>query len=50
MSGGAIPANKYRSSTLFGFRHPVTDLHALFSYVFDGNSSRFLNVAALEMS
>ena len=24
MSGGAIPASKYRSSTLVGFRHPVT--------------------------
>ena len=33
MSGGAIPASKYRSSTLVGFRHPVTDLHALFSSV-----------------
>ena len=31
MSGGAIPASKYRSSTLVGFRHPVTALHALFS-------------------
>ena len=34
MSGGAIPASKYRSSTLVGFRHPVTALHALFSYGF----------------
>ena len=34
MSGGAIPASKYRSSTLVGFRHPVTALHALFSSVF----------------
>ena len=31
MSGGAIPASKYRSSTLVGFRHLVTALHALFS-------------------
>ena len=29
--GGAIPGSKYRSSTLVGFRHPVTALHALFS-------------------
>ena len=34
MSGDAIPASKYRSSTLVGFRHPVTALHALFSSVF----------------
>ena len=34
MSGGAIPASKYRYSTLVGFRHPVTALHALFSSVF----------------
>ena len=34
MSGGAIPARKYRSSTLIGSRHPVTALHALFSSVF----------------
>ena len=34
MLGGAIPASKYRSSTLVSFRHPVTALHALFSSVF----------------
>ena len=34
MSGSAIPASKYRSSTLVGFTHPVTALHALFSSVF----------------
>ena len=34
MSGGAILASKYRCSTLVGFRHPVTALHALFSSVF----------------
>ena len=34
MSGGAIQASKYRSSTLVGFRHPVTALRALFSSVF----------------
>ena len=28
----------------------MTDLHALFSSVFNGNSSRFLNVSAPEMS
>ena len=33
MSGGAIPASKYRSSRLVGFNHPVTALHAPFSYV-----------------
>ena len=34
ISDGAIPARKYRYSTLVGFRHPVTALHALFSSVF----------------
>ena len=34
MSNGTIPARKYRCSTLVGFRHPVTALHALFSSVF----------------
>ena len=34
MSGGAIPASKYISSTLVGFMHPVTALYALFSSVF----------------
>ena len=34
MSGGAIPASKYRSSTLVGLRHPVRALHVLFSSVF----------------
>ena len=33
MSGGEIPARKYRSSTLVGFRHPVVAMHALFSSV-----------------
>ena len=28
MSGGAVPASRYRSSTLVGFRQPVIDLHA----------------------
>ena len=31
MSGGAIPASRYSSSTLVGLRHPVIDLHASFS-------------------
>ena len=31
MSGGAIPASRYSSSTLAGLRHPVNDLHASFS-------------------
>ena len=34
MFGGAIPASKYRSSILVGFRNHVTALHALFSSVF----------------
>ena len=34
MSGGAIPAIKYRSSILVGIRHTVTALHALFRFVF----------------
>ena len=28
MSGGAIPASKYRSSILVGFRHPVNSCHS----------------------
>ena len=31
MSGGAIPASRYTSSTLVGLRHPVINLHASFS-------------------
>ena len=31
MSGGALPASRYSSSTLVGLRHPVIDLHASFS-------------------
>ena len=31
MSGGAIPAKKYKSSTYVGLRHPVTARHGLFS-------------------
>ena len=31
MLGGAIPASRYSSSTLAGFKHPVIDLHASFS-------------------
>ena len=34
MSGGAIPASKYRYSPLVDFRHHVTALHALFNSVF----------------
>ena len=34
MSGGTTPASKYRCSTLVGFKHHVTALHALFSSVF----------------
>ena len=34
MSDGAIPASKYRYSTLVGFRYHVTARHALFSSVF----------------
>ena len=37
IAGGAIPDSKYKSSTLVGFRHPVTDRHAWFS-----PGSRFL--------
>ena len=32
MSVGAFPANKYKSSTYVGFRHPVIARHALFSF------------------
>ena len=31
MLGGAIPDNKYNSSTLVGLRHPVIARHALFN-------------------
>ena len=31
MPGGAIPDNKYNSSTLVGLRHPVIARHVLFS-------------------
>ena len=31
MSGGAIPASRYRSSMLADFRHPVIALHAVLS-------------------
>ena len=31
MSGGAIPAGRYSSSTLVGLKHPVIDLHGSFS-------------------
>ena len=31
MLGGAIPDNKYNSSTLVGFRHPVIAWHGLLS-------------------
>ena len=31
MLGGAIPDNKYKSSTLVGLRHPVIARHALLS-------------------
>ena len=31
ISGGAIPASRYSSSTLVGLKHPVIDLHASLS-------------------
>ena len=34
MSGGAIPADKYKYSTYVGLRHHVMARHALFSYGF----------------
>ena len=37
IAGDSIPDSKYKSSMLAGFRHPVTDWHALFS-----SGSRFL--------
>ena len=42
LAGRAIPDSKYMYSTLVGFRHPVTDRHARFSYV-----SRFLTCGDL---
>ena len=41
-AGGAIPDSQYKSSTLVGFKHHVTDLHARFS-----SGSRFLAWADL---
>ena len=32
MSGGAIPASRYMSSTLVGFRQPVIAMHAVLSF------------------
>ena len=31
IAGGAIPANRYRFSTLVGLRHPVMDRQASFN-------------------
>ena len=42
IAGGAIPDRKYKSSTLVGFRHPVTDRHTWFSH-----GSRFLSEVVL---
>ena len=43
VSGGAIPANKYKSSTYIGLRYPVIARHALFSYGF--NMSAYVDLA-----
>ena len=43
MSGGAIPANKYKSSTYVGLRHPVIARHALFSS--GSNMSAYVDLA-----
>ena len=43
MSGGAIPAKKYKSSTYVGLRHPVIARHALFSS--GSNMSAYVDLA-----
>ena len=43
VSGGAIPANKYKSSTYVGLRHPVIARHALFGS--GSNMSAYLDLA-----
>ena len=43
MSGGAIPANKYKSSTYGGLRHPVIARHDLFSS--GSNMSAYVDLA-----
>ena len=43
MSGGAIPANKYKSSTYVGLRHPVIARYTLFSS--GSNKSAYVDLA-----
>ena len=43
MSGGAIPANKYKSSTYVGLRHPVIAQHDLF--ISGSNMSTYVDLA-----
>ena len=43
MFGGAIPANKYESSTYVGLRHPAIARHALFSS--GSNMSAYVDLA-----
>ena len=43
MSGGAIPANHYKSSTYGGLRHPVIAWYALFSS--GSNLSAYVDLA-----
>ena len=43
MSGSAIPANKYKSSTYVGLRHPVIARYALFSS--GSNMSAYVDLA-----
>ena len=43
MSGGAIPTNKYKSSTYVGLRHPVIARYALFSS--ESNMSTYVDLA-----
>ena len=43
MSRGAIPANKYKSSTYVDLRNPVIARHALFSSV--ANMSAYVDLA-----
>ena len=43
MSEGAIPTDKYKSSTYVGLRHPVIVRHALFSSV--SNMTAYVDLA-----
>ena len=47
MSGGAIPANKYKSFTYVDLRHPVITRHTLSSY--GSNMSAYVDFAHIDI-